>query len=294
MNILELSETRFSARKYTAEPVAQSDLEYIMECVRLAPSAVNKQPWKFVIVRSEEAKQKLWRAYDREWFRTAPLYIVCMKNNNACWTRSYDDKKHGDVDVAIATEHLCLAATERGLGTCWVCNYDTSVMNELFASDDFETVAMANAQEALKKVYNENINPMEQIDNALVKAKADGKYVVCQVGGNWCPWCLRFADFVEKDQEVSKMVSDNFELIHVNYDPRKSGGDASANNAAKLMERLGNPARFGFPVFVVLDSEGNVLHIQDSSFLEEGKGYSEKKVLRFFKNWTPKAVENKQ
>ena len=78
------------------------------------------------------------------------------------------------------------------------------------------TVAVANAQEALKKVYNENINPMEQIDNALVKAKADGKYVVCQVGGNWCPWCLRFADFVEKDQEVSKMVSDNFELIHVN------------------------------------------------------------------------------
>lgn len=81
MNILELSEKRFSARKYTAEPVAQSDLDYIMECVRLAPSAVNKQPWKFVIVRSEEAKQKLWRAYDREWFRTAPLYIVCMKNN---------------------------------------------------------------------------------------------------------------------------------------------------------------------------------------------------------------------
>lgn len=103
MNILELSEKRFSARKYTAEPVAQSDLDYIMECVRLAPSAVNKQPWKFVIVRSEEAKQKLWRAYDREWFRTAQLYIVCMKNNNACWTRSYDDKKHGDVDVAIAT-----------------------------------------------------------------------------------------------------------------------------------------------------------------------------------------------
>lgn len=142
MNILELSEKRFSARKYTAEPVAQSDLDYIMECVRLAPSAVNKQPWKFVIVRSEEAKQKLWRAYDREWFRTAPLYIVCMKNNNACWTRSYDDKKHGDVDVAIATEHLCLAATERGLGTCWVCNYDTSVMSELFPSDDFETVAI--------------------------------------------------------------------------------------------------------------------------------------------------------
>lgn len=159
----------------------------------------------------------------------------------------------------------------------------------------FTTLAIAttNAQEALKKVYNEAIDPMEQIDNAIVKAKTENKYVVCQVGGNWCPWCLRFADFVEKDSIVNKMVSDNFELIHVNYNPRKSAGETSANKAAQLMRRLGNPARFGFPVFVVLDGDGNVLHIQDSSFLEEGKGYSEKKVLRFFNNWTPKAVNNR-
>lgn len=142
MNILELSQQRFSARKYTTEPVSQADLDYILECVRLAPSAVNRQPWKFVIVRSEEARKKLWLAYDREWFRTAPLYIVCMKNNKECWTRRYDDKPHGDIDVAIAVEHLCLAATERGLGTCWVCNYDTNVMSKQFHSDDFETVAI--------------------------------------------------------------------------------------------------------------------------------------------------------
>ena len=59
-----------------------------------------------------------------------------------------------------------------------------------------------------------------------------------------------------------------------------------------MMQRLGNPARFGFPVFVVLDINGSVLHIQDSSFLEEDNSYSEKKVLRFFKNWTPTAVGN--
>ena len=94
MNILELSKKRFSARKYTAEPVSKEDLDYIMECVRMAPSAVNKQPWKFVIVRSEEAKAKLQLAYDREWFHTAPLYIVCLKDNSACWTRSYDSKAH--------------------------------------------------------------------------------------------------------------------------------------------------------------------------------------------------------
>ena len=58
-----------------------------------------------------------------------------------------------------------------------------------------------------------------------------------------------------------------------------------------MLQRLNNPARFGFPVFVVLDEEGKVIHIQDSSFLEEGPGYNQEKVLRFFKNWTPKALK---
>ena len=156
------------------------------------------------------------------------------------------------------------------------------------------TVMTITAQTALKKVYNENIDPMEQIDKALVNAKAKGKYVVCQVGGNWCPWCLRFADFAEKNQAVNKVINDNFVYIHVNYNPRKAGGEEAAKKAAKLMQRLDNPARFGFPVFVVLDANGKVLHTQDSSFLEEEKSYSEKKVLRFFNNWTPSAVENKK
>ena len=77
------------------------------------------------------------------------------------------------------------------------------------------TVMTITAQTALKKVYNENIDPMEQIDKALVNAKAEGKYVVCQVGGNWCPWCLRFADFAEKNQAVNKVINDNFVYIHV-------------------------------------------------------------------------------
>lgn len=142
MNILELSQRRFSARKYTDEPVSKDDLDYMLECVRLAPSAVNRQPWRFVVVRSDEARQRLWRAYDREWFRTAPLYVVCMKDNGTCWTRPADGKPHGDIDVAIATEHLCLAATERGLGTCWVCNFDPVVMRELLPYENLEAVAI--------------------------------------------------------------------------------------------------------------------------------------------------------
>ena len=150
----------------------------------------------------------------------------------------------------------------------------------------------SDAQMAQKKVYNEDINPIEQIDQAVAKAKSEGKFVICQVGGNWCPWCLRFADFITKDTAITKVINENFEYIHVNYNPRKSQGEEKQAQGKALMKRLDNCGRFGFPVFVVLDEEGKVIHIQDSSFLEEGKSYSQEKVLRFFKNWTPQTVKN--
>ncbi len=147
------------------------------------------------------------------------------------------------------------------------------------------TMANAQQQAPLKKVYNEQINPLEQIDQALALAQTEGKFVICQVGGNWCPWCLRFADFITNDSTINSVIEQNFVYIHVNYHPRKA-----TEWSAAMMKRLNNPERFGFPVFVVLDEQGHVLHIQDSSFLEEGKGYNKEKVLRFFQNWTPKAV----
>jgi len=143
------------------------------------------------------------------------------------------------------------------------------------------------AQSGLKKIYDENADRMEQIDNALKKAEAEGKFVISQVGGNWCRWCLMFADFVEKDTELTKFINDNFVFIHSNYNPRERADETTA----AMLKRLGNPARFGFPVFVVMDETGKVLHIQDSSFLEEGNGYSRDKVVRFFSNWTPSAVK---
>ena len=141
---------------------------------------------------------------------------------------------------------------------------------------------ISNVSAQLPKVYNEEINPMTQIDQSLQKAKKAGHFVICQVGGNWCPWCLKFADFIAKDADIKAVIDENFEYIHVNY-PRR-------NAAEDIKNRLHNPGRFGFPVFVVLSPKGEVLHIQDSSFLEEGQNYNKDKVLRFLKNWTPEAV----
>jgi hypothetical protein len=102
---------------------------------------------------------------------------------------------------------------------------------------------------------------------------------------------LRFADFITNDTTISHVIDQNFVYIHVNYNPRKSGTAEKEALAKTMLQRLNNPARFGFPVFVVLDDDGRVIHIQDSSFLEQGQGYDQEKVLRFFKNWTPKAVK---
>lgn len=148
----------------------------------------------------------------------------------------------------------------------------------------------ADAQSNLKKVYNEDADPMAQISDAVKKAGKEGKYVICQVGGNWCRWCLMFAEFITSDEEIKTLIDNEFEYIHVNYNPRQPKNEKTL----KMLERLGNPERFGFPVLVVLDNNGKVIHTQDSSFLEEGNGYNKTKVMRFFSNWTPEAVSSQK
>ena len=94
-----------------------------------------------------------------------------------------------------------------------------------------------SAQNSLKRVYNEEINPNEQIDKAIATAKAEGKFVICQVGGNWCPWCLMFADFITNDSTISKTIDDNFVYIHVNYNPRQSGDASMAKQTSAMLKR---------------------------------------------------------
>lgn len=138
------------------------------------------------------------------------------------------------------------------------------------------------AQKTTAQVYDETLNAMSQLDDAVVQAQTTNRYVLAQVGGNWCPWCLRFALFADTNQAVHQLFEKNFVYIHVNY--------SSVNKNLEAMKRLGNPGRFGYPVFVILDGDGKVVHIQSSAYLEEGKGYSEKKVVDCFANWTKDAV----
>lgn len=133
------------------------------------------------------------------------------------------------------------------------------------------------------KVYDEGIDAMEQIKKAVEEARATDRYVMCQVGGNLCPWCLRFAEFAAKDSVIAPLMKENYVYIHVNY--------SKANKNLEAMKYLGNPGRFGYPVFVVLNEKGEPIHIQESESLEEGKGYSRKRVEKFLRLWNRKAVE---
>ena len=141
MRFLDLTKQRYSCRSYQERAVEKEKIEYVMECVRMSPSAVNRQPWRFRVVESDAERQKLCQCYNREWFATAPTYIIASVLHDEEWVRS-DGKHHGNIDVAIAVEHLCLAAAEQGLGTCWVCNFDVELCSRLFDIPANEEVAV--------------------------------------------------------------------------------------------------------------------------------------------------------
>lgn len=146
MNIqefLKLAEERSSVRRYSNREVSRELISQILESARIAPSAVNFQPWKFLVVTSEKTKAIIQESYNREWFKTAPLYIVACGNHEESWHRSFDGKDHADIDVAIAVEHICMGAASAGLGTCWVCNFDAAKLKaDLQLPETLEPIAI--------------------------------------------------------------------------------------------------------------------------------------------------------
>jgi thioredoxin-related protein len=133
-----------------------------------------------------------------------------------------------------------------------------------------------------KNLYDPSLDGMTQIKEAIGKAGKEGKHVLIQYGGNWCSWCKKFDAFCKGDTTITGIIIKNYIPVKLNYDP------VNKNNASNIF--LGNPARFGFPVLIIVDGKGKVIHIQDSGLLEDGPGYSKENVTRFFRQWTPAAL----
>lgn len=142
MNVFDLIKRRRSIRKYKETVVEQERLNAVLEAARLAPSADNKQPWVFIVVTDPHVRERLRSSYDEEWFVKAPVVIVGCAALNEAWRRM-DGEEYWKVDVAIAMQNLVLAATELGLGTCWIADFNEKAAKEvLLIPEDVRVVAM--------------------------------------------------------------------------------------------------------------------------------------------------------
>ena len=134
-----------------------------------------------------------------------------------------------------------------------------------------------------EEIYNTSADAMADIKSAITLAKETDRHVFVKIGGNWCGWCKMYAKFTKADKDIVRVMEDDYVFVLVNWSTENKNSDA--------MSYLGNPERFGFPVFVIIDGEGKVIHIQDSALLEEGKGYNKKHIMRFLTVWTAGAVD---
>jgi len=130
MDFQELIRKRYSARAYADRPVEEEKLQRVIDAFIQAPTAANRQALGLVVIRTEGREEELSRIYGRKWFTDAPIVLAVCTIPDRCWTRR-DGKNYGDVDAAIAFDHLILAATEEGLGTCWIGAFDPQAAREV-------------------------------------------------------------------------------------------------------------------------------------------------------------------
>jgi nitroreductase len=129
-SFIEIAQNRFSCRSFTSKQPSKQEIEQVLEAARIAPSATNAQPWKFIVITQPPLKDEVISCYSRDWLSSAPVIIVACGDHNASWRRA-DGKDHCDIDLAIAIDHLTLMATSLGMATCWICKFNAMRCSEL-------------------------------------------------------------------------------------------------------------------------------------------------------------------
>jgi nitroreductase len=148
MNFFDVIRTRRSVRSYRPDPIPEDVLDRVLEAVRIALSASNRQPWRFIIVKDEATKQKIITAcYGQSWVAEAPVIVVACGND-----KIFDHgNNHGGymgnmsmiVDTSIAFTHLILAARVEGLGTCWIGWFSNDQLKKILnVPGDWDIVAL--------------------------------------------------------------------------------------------------------------------------------------------------------
>lgn len=141
LDFLELCERRYSVRKFSNKKVEKEKVEKILKAATLAPTACNLQPFKVIVVDSEEGLEKYHKSV-RTSFGTTLVFIV-IANKNECWKREYDNKLSHDIDGSIVTTHMMLEACNLGIGSTWVMHFMPEVIRKEFhIPNDFEIVSI--------------------------------------------------------------------------------------------------------------------------------------------------------
>jgi len=138
MEFHDIIKKRYSVRGYQSKEVEKEKLEKVLDAARLAPTAVNKQPFQLIVIETRGREEELKTIYPAEWFTEAPLVICACAVKSESWTRR-DGRNYVEVDTAIAMDHLILQATELGLGTCWIAAFNVEAAREVLkVPDDVE------------------------------------------------------------------------------------------------------------------------------------------------------------
>lgn len=131
MEFQDLIRRRYSVRAYRPDPVEEEKLTRILEAVRLAPTAANRQAFRVMVIQTKGREEELRRVYGREWFTQAPLVLAVCALPAEGWVRKFDGWNAAEVDATIAMTHIVLAAAEEGLGTCWIAAFDPGAAREV-------------------------------------------------------------------------------------------------------------------------------------------------------------------
>ena len=124
MEYLELIAARYSVRAYRPDPVEDEKLQTVLEAARLAPTAANRQPFQLVVMHTTGREEEIGKIYGKPWFVQAPLVIGVCAISSLAWVRESDRFNARLIDAAIVADHLILAATNLGLGTCWIAAFN--------------------------------------------------------------------------------------------------------------------------------------------------------------------------
>ncbi len=135
MDFFNVLEQRYSVRSYRPDPVEGEKLEQIMEAARLAPTACNRQAFKIIVISTKGRQNELKKIYPKDWFGEAPNVLCVCSTPGENWIRK-DGKNYSDVDAAIVMDHMILAATALGLGTCWIGAFDLEAARNVLGLDN--------------------------------------------------------------------------------------------------------------------------------------------------------------